>query len=123
MNLTYDINTVAPHLLNMSHLQSIMLKIIITKFPIAFKSQSGNASLSYIGDDGYLGFSVTDFQTSYGVPCYAYLTTKTTRERYKPVSVSNSNRRIDIQGKHDHLAPFLRDSAFIILILNLKMKS
>ncbi|MEX5486998.1 hypothetical protein IC611_21405 [Proteus mirabilis] len=46
------------------------------------------------------------------MPGYAYLTTKTTRERYKPVSVSNSNRRIDIQGKHDHLAPFLRDSAF-----------
>ncbi|NBN72213.1 TonB-dependent receptor [Proteus sp. G2618] len=76
------------------------------------KSQSGNASLSYIRDKGYIGLSVTDFQTSYGVPGYAYLTTKTSREMYKPVSVSNHNRRIDIQGKHYHLTPFLRDSAF-----------
>ncbi|HBC0988748.1 TPA: TonB-dependent receptor [Escherichia coli] len=76
------------------------------------KSQSGNASVSYIGEDSYLGISVTDFQTSYGVPGYAYLNTKTTREKYKPVSVSNRNRRIDIQGKHYNLIPFLKDSAF-----------
>ncbi|BDR96814.1 hypothetical protein NUITMVP1_07230 [Proteus mirabilis] len=76
------------------------------------KSQSGTASLTYINDEGYLGLSITDFQTSYGVPGYAYLTTKTSRKMYKPVSVSNHNQRIDIQGKHYHLAPFLRDSAF-----------
>lgn len=75
-------------------------------------SRSGSASLSYISDDGYLGLSVTDFQTSYGVPGYAYLTTKITRQMYQPVSVSNSNQRIDVQGKYYHLGNYLRDSAF-----------
>ncbi|EKT56013.1 TonB-dependent receptor [Providencia sneebia] len=74
-------------------------------------SQSGNASASYIHEDGYLGVSLTDFQTTYGVPGYAYLTTKTTREMYKPVSVSNNNRRIDLQAKHYHLGNYFRDTS------------
>ncbi|HID7802840.1 TPA: TonB-dependent receptor domain-containing protein [Proteus mirabilis] len=76
------------------------------------KSQSGSASLTYIGDDGYLGLSITDFQTSYGVPGYAYLTTRTSRAMYNPVSVTAHNKRIDVQGKYYRLASFLRDSAF-----------
>lgn len=75
-------------------------------------SQSGTASVSYIHEDGYFGASLTNFQTNYGVPGYAYLNTKTTKEMYKPVSVSNNNRRIDLQAKHYHLGNYLRDTAF-----------
>ncbi|ASQ15697.1 TonB-dependent receptor [Enterobacter cloacae] len=77
-----------------------------------FKSQTGNASLSYIGDDGYLGISATNFETRYGVPGYAYQSTKTSRSRYKAVSVANLTRRIDVQGKYYHRNDYLKHAAF-----------
>ncbi|HHT7856750.1 TonB-dependent receptor [Pasteurella multocida] len=53
---------------------------------------------SYIHDNGYIGAAFSHFNTIYGVPGFAYLTSRATKQKtYLPVSVRNETNRINIK--------------------------
>ncbi|VEI58554.1 TonB-dependent receptor, beta-barrel domain protein [Pasteurella multocida] len=54
---------------------------------------------SYIYDKGYIGAALSHFNTRYGVPGFAYLTSRTpTKRTYLPISVTNETNRLNVKG-------------------------
>jgi iron complex outermembrane receptor protein len=70
----------------------------------ALEAENASAGLSWIGDDGFLGVSVSGFETIYGVPGHAHghegeEGEGVEEEEEAPVRIDLEQRRVDLRGE------------------------
>lgn len=71
---------------------------------------------SYVADKGYIGAAFSNFTTEYGVPGFAYLTSRSAvqNQGYLPIRVKNETNRLNIKGATIEPMPWIAKTDFQI---------